>query len=537
MSKFLLTISTLFILLGCEKANEIESQTPKQTLPPTVTNVVATLNPNGKHVTVSWDLSTVPENGILSYYIYAPDKIKIEPIKEKNGQLSYTITDLPLNYELNGKLEICDSKDRCSTSTFSVKTSSEIKIADVEFEKYLIYRKYDSEGLLDGKIQEIDRNKITEMLIYSNDKAEFDITKIKDLSGIELFTNLESLGLLNSEVEFLDFSNNPKIKTIILKGKFKTLNLKKNVNLEILGVDSPTLDNLDVRENINLKTLSFNTNFSSIDLSKNSKIEVLEVSPKIEFVDLSKLLNLTTFGSGGYTKIEGKNVSLGTYSYSENKLTSIDLSQNKKLKSFYMRHALISEYNFNNNLELENINVFNFVINSLSAGVITKSYKVKIPYISLEKNQKIKNLTLNGLGLEEITLPKKISILDLTENDLSTLNISHLENLEKIYVRKNKLTELVFPPNSNNWVSIQADFNNLSKIDITKIKYLSSLAITYNSLSELDLRNIYNVDKSQIVISSNPLKKICVPDVVKARNSILSKIWLVDNINVVQNCN
>jgi len=82
-------------------------------------------------------------------------------------------------------------------------------------------------------------------------------TKIKDLTGIEAFVNLEILNASYGELATVDLSQNTKLYEVFVNGNLLSeIDVSKNTLLTRFGVTkNPNIDVLDVSNNILLEEL------------------------------------------------------------------------------------------------------------------------------------------------------------------------------------------------------------------------------------------------------------------------------------------
>ena len=151
-------------------------------------------------------------------------------------------------------------------------------------------------------------NGVTELII--------DHAYIKDLTGIELFPNLEKLDCKYNNLTRLDVSKNTKLTKLYCESNQLTgLDLSKNTALTKLDCALNQLTGLDLSKNTALTVLYCESNhLTSLDLSKNTELTELNCQDnQLTSLDLSKNTALTKL----YCAL--------------NQLTSLDLSKNTAL--------------------------------------------------------------------------------------------------------------------------------------------------------------------------------------------------------------
>ena len=139
---------------------------------------------------------------------------------------------------------------------------------------------------------------------------------IKDLTGIELFPNLDKLDCKYNNLTRLDVSKNTKLTKLYCESNQLTgLDLSKNTALTELDCALNQLTGLDLSKNTALTVLYCESNhLTSLDLSKNTELTELNCQDnQLTSLDLSKNTALTKL----YCAL--------------NQLTSLDLSKNTAL--------------------------------------------------------------------------------------------------------------------------------------------------------------------------------------------------------------
>ena len=168
--------------------------------------------------------------------------------------LLLTITSVPFNVQAAG-----------STSGTTVAINA-TNFPDINFREYLQSHYGDVYG-------NINVDKITSLSPYNDE--------IKDLTGIELFPNLQSLYCYNNKLTSLDLSGNPKLAILeCYKNQLTSINISNNPDLERLNCHDNFLTSLDASNcpelrrllcyNNKLNSLNANNCSSLIDLTCNN---------------------------------------------------------------------------------------------------------------------------------------------------------------------------------------------------------------------------------------------------------------------------
>lgn len=143
-----------------------------------------------------------------------------------------------------------------------------------------------------------------------------DHAYIKDLTGIELFPNLEKLDCKYNNLTRLDVSKNTKLTVLYCESNHLTsLDLSKNTELTELNCQDNQLTSLDLSKNTALTKLDCALNpLTSLDVSNNTALTYLNCNDnQLTSLDLSQNTALTKLGCH------------------DNQLTSLDLSKNTAL--------------------------------------------------------------------------------------------------------------------------------------------------------------------------------------------------------------
>lgn len=160
----------------------------------------------------------------------------------------------------------------------------------------------------DGTLSQAELNGVTELYVaYAN---------IKDLTGIELFPNLEKLDCKNNNLTRLDVSKNTKLTKLYCEfNQLTGLDLSKNTALTELNCQVNQLTSLDLSKNTALTKLDCALNpLTSLDVSNNTALTYLDCNyNQLTSLDLSQNTALTKLGCH------------------DNQLTSLDLSKNTAL--------------------------------------------------------------------------------------------------------------------------------------------------------------------------------------------------------------
>ena len=239
--------------------------------------------------------------------------------------------------------------------------------------------------------------------------TDFDVNgcKIKDLTGIELLTDLEALCCDDNELTTIDLSKNTKLWNLRCQGNLlKTLDLSKNTNLSYLSIDNNMIDNLDLSKNTELSELICRENLlKTLDLSKNTKLKTLWIdNNKLEKLDLSKNTELTDLQCKGNllkTLDLPKSTKLEYLWIDNNKLENLDLSKNTGLKNFRCEGNLLKTLDLSKNTNLDFLNVANN----------------KFDMLDISKNPGLSDLYCQGNQIDKLDISGCYCLVDAFAGD------------------------------------------------------------------------------------------------------------------------
>lgn len=264
---------------------------------------------------------------------------------------------------------------------------------------------------------------------------------IADMTGMEKFTQLETLDVSDNELTELDLSRNPALTTVkagqnqLTDG---TLSGYQSLSLTELCVNDNDFTTFDVSTNTALQKLDVSGNaLSQIQLNKNKSLTELRVSN-----NQLEELSLTA------------NTALTIVAADQNRLTALDLAKNIKLKEVNISENQLTEINLRKSTALVQLDVSQ---NQLKALSLDEKFTA-LSVLKLAGNQ---ITTLNLAPLNQLT------VLDISGNGYRTLDLAGNTMLEELYVSDNRLEIL----------------------DISMLSGLRILKCSNNSLAALDLRN------------------------------------------------
>ncbi|MBQ4837014.1 leucine-rich repeat domain-containing protein [Pseudoalteromonas luteoviolacea] len=394
----------------------------------------------------------------------------------------------------------------------------------------------------DNKISEIDLSKNTELtaLWASNNKiSEIDLSKNTELttlgasnnkiSQLDLSAQVDSLhriSLNSNPLVALRVNENNKITNLDLSEtsltEFQGSNFKALVSLSISGGRIESLDFSqapdlrDIRANdIGLKTinLSNNKNLEAVYLQLNELVELdLSGADRLEIVDV--LFNqIASLKFGNVSSIIEINAVL-------NQLSTIDLNGADNLEKLSLG---------NNNLQSWNTQLPDITYLDLSYNSIT-SYSTGISEF-LEHV----NLSGNDISSLEITGAHYLKELYIDKNPLLELNIDtqSQQALEVLNLSNSKLTSLA-QFNAPRLVRLGAKNSNVRSVNLHNFPSVESIELSNTQLSSIEIpasNQIKSIDIDGTFVTQVDFKNLSNLDYFYGRSSFMNDVTNIDGVN------
>lgn len=441
----------------------------------------------GKNQFPSLDLS---KNTLITT-LKCADSNYLTELNVKNGKNTLLITS-NLSF-LNNQILNCILVDdetysntnwtakKDATASFSTTTCAEpvyTLIPDINFEKSLMTKGIDL--IQDGKVL---TSKIA--AVKSLDLSNYSSQKIQDFTGIEDFTALEELKLpYNSDLKSINISHNLALKKLDCSyNKLTSLDVSNNLALTELICNSNNLTTINVSKNVELTKLDCSYNrLTSLDVTNNTKLTYLSCSASntegvytmeqglLTSLDLSKNIALDYLDCSWNDKITGldvsKNINLTSINVSYNKLTTIDFSANKLLKSLRFNNNDVTSIDLSKYPNLESLDC-----SSNKLTVLDVSQKPALKRLLCADNQ-LTNIDVSKNPLLETIYcnSTKIASLDLSANpNLKQILCSSNINLTKLNLKNGNNTKL-----DKNFYSDFSNNPNLSCITVDDVVYANT---------------------------------------------------------------
>ena len=392
-------------------------------------------------------------------------------------------------------------------------------IPDQVFEQVLINLGYDN--IIDGQVLNSNINNVNSLYIESIGSNGISGGVINDYSGIEGFTQLESLeinenppitSLQSPQIigNFqLDLTYNLNIKNLKISSYYKSFStndiLISNLsNLETFDISSPVFGLFDISNYLNLKDFRLN---GILTYPTNSQFFIPPLVPLS--IDYSNNINL-------------ESIELNTIS------TGLDLSLNTNLQSITLNGSFVgSVLDLSNNSSVNSISMSSrFAYNSTSAIAI--SYGLQSIILNCQNSLtdlEISYSDISSLSLDNYNLLNQLSLQG--NNNLNQLNLNSLNSLNYLSCNRNSNLLSLELNNCPNLNKLMCNNNNIiTIIDINSCDNLSEINCNYNpNFESLELNNFPNLNK--LICHNNDITTMNINNCDN-----LSEINCSDNLNL-----
>ncbi len=421
-----------------------------------------------------------------------------------------------------------------------------IYIPDDNFEQYFISLGYDN--ALDNYVNSASVNWMTSLNI--------GFRSITDLTGIQDFTNLQSLYCFGNSITSLTLKNMPNLTTIDCSdnlietldvsgltslttlycgdNNLKSVNLTgcSNLNeflcfknslttLNLSGLTS--LSSFDCTQNTSLACIQVN-NVAAADANSNWKKDALAsyslacVTPKFTYVPDDKFENglivlgydnvldnyVNTANIEGLTNLDISDLAITDLTGIEDfkALTKLNCSSNSFTSINLSGLTNLNELLCGRNKSLTSLDCSGLpeltTLNVFSSALtsLNVSGLTKLSYI---------NCNLNALSTLNVSGLTSLNTLYCAENNLSSLNVSGLTSLIDLECNKNKLTSL----NCTGLTSLANLIcyeNKLTSLTVSGLTSLNKIQTQNNNLTSLDVSGLTNL--KELTCNNNNLSSL-----------------------------
>lgn len=443
------------------------------------------------------------------------------------------------------------------TSVFQAIGCDETYVPDDNFEAFL-----EANGMGNGVAND---NAVTTSNISSVTGLSLLNTNISDLTGIEDFTALQSIGMLfTNPITTADFSNNTNLTEIIISTNTLTsINVSNLSNLTDLSLNQTGLSSIDLSDlsalrdvglsNTNISTIDFsnnpqlrnlymsNSSLSTLDVSANTELRQLDISnTNVSSIDISSNLKLDRLDVANLDNITTLDLTAFT------NLNWLDISNMDNLQTVDLRNGnnaiLTSEFRATNLPNIQYINVDNAAYSIATWGNVDDSsvFQEHGGETYVPDNNFEAFLEANGMGdgIANNDYVTTANISSVTALDVDNESISDMTGIEDFTA----LTSL--SANGNPFTSIDVSANTaLTHLDLrnTSIATVNTSTLTSleglyvsgtNTVTGLNLSN--NTALRNLQVTSNQLTSLDVSNNT-ALESMTLRFTSITNLDVSNN--
>ncbi|MBB6275415.1 leucine-rich repeat domain-containing protein [Porphyromonas circumdentaria] len=229
---------------------------------------------------------------------------------------------------------------------------------------------------------------------------------------------------------------------IKLKGPITVLDLSTRTDADLNELEeSNRIKSIVVSPTTFLKSLIYNNSH-------------LTEKPTLEYVNVSKAPNLA------YLLVP------------HSKLTSLDVTQNRKLYSFYCNDNQLTDLDLSQNALLNTLSVSNNPLKRIDVRHMTRLNVLECHSCEL--------------AALDLTHNRELSHIDVRWNALTTLDVRNNRNLQTLTASVNRLQTIYLGEHPHLSI-LELDDNQLTHLDLSGLPVLRSLYCYRNQLSKLDL--------------------------------------------------
>ena len=487
---------------------------------------------------------------------------QIETRALQENQLRFNISENTTGAERIGKIMIANTQQNISqTITITQSAIPVLDIPDPNFKAYLVAN-YDQNS--DNEISRFEIEKLKSLIVSSLGIASLEgIEHFTNLEGLACDNNsLTELDLSkNTQLTELTCGYNKISKLILppnaekmtwlscgdnkLTGKLDCSNW---VNLTNLNCHTNNFTALDLTGCSELIGLSCgNNNLTSLNVQDCSNLTTLQCDGnKLSSLDISMCPYLLTLSCGN-NNLETLDLSnchnLDRLFCQDNKLSSLDISMCLKLSSLYCQNNILTSLTLDDASTLQALDCSQNQLSSLIVTSYTNLTRLacdnnNIRILDISNCYNLSELIWHNNPFEEINLGDVASItfhnyaaghkttdypylrnalnnstklkitssrysrLDVSNNQLESLDISQSPNIQELYCTYNNLTALDVTRHRQ-LAKLDCEVNRLTELNLETNSLLRYLKCNYNQLTALKTTN--NPGLRTLEIKSNPI--------------------------------
>lgn len=490
---------------------------------------------------------------------------QIETRALQENQLRFNISENTTGDERIGKIMIANTQQNISqTITITQSAIPVLDIPDPNFKAYLVanYDQNSDNEISQSEIEKVTYLTLTGLSIASLEGIEH-FTNLKGLScdnnsltELDLSKNTQLTGLTcgYNKISKLILPPNAEKMTSLSCGDNKLtgkLDCSNWVNLTNLNCHTNNFTALDLTGCSELIGLSCgNNNLTSLNVQDCSNLTTLQCGGnKLSSLDISMCPYIVTLTCGGnnFENLDLSNCQILDFlDCSNNKLSSLDISMCSKLSLLYCQNNMLTLLTLGNASTLRDLDCSQNQLSSLIATSCTSLTQLtcdnnNIRILDISNCYNLGDLIWHNNPFEEINLGDVASItfhnyaaiydptkttdypylrnalnnstklkitssrysrLDVSNNQLESLDISQSPNIQELYCTYNNLTTLDVTRHRQ-LAKLDCEVNRLTELNLETNSLLRYLKCNYNQLTALKTTN--NPGLRTLEIKSNPI--------------------------------
>lgn len=490
---------------------------------------------------------------------------QIETRALQENQLRFNISENTTSAERIGKIKIINNQQNISqTITITQSAIPVLNIPDPNFKAYLVAN-YDQNNDNEISLFEIEKltyltvsslsiaslegiehfTNLQSLSCDNNSLAELDLSKNTQLTGLACGYNKISKLILPPNAEKMTSLSCCENK---LTDKLDCSNWANLTNLDCHNNNFTALDLTGCSELIGLSCGG--NNLTSLNVQDCSNLTILQCgSNKLSSLDISMCPYLLTLSCGN-NNLETLDLSnchnLDLLFCQDNKLSSLDISMCSKLSLLYCQNNMLTLLTLGNASTLRDLDCSQNQLSSLIATSCTSLTQLtcdnnNIRVLDISNCYNLSDLIWHNNPFEEINLGDVASItfhnyaaiydptkttdypylsyalnnstklkitssrysrLDVSGNQLKSLDISQSPNIQKLYCNNNNLTTLDVTKHRQ-LIELNCEANRMTELNLETNSLLQYLKCNYNQLTALKTTN--NPELRTLEIKSNPI--------------------------------
>lgn len=401
--------------------------------------------------------------------------LSLKRVYADNGTLSVTASGADLSEafyinQLYANVRLIagiGGKEKKSDYVPIVPMQGKINIPDIYLKSYLV-ENYDTDK--DGEISEAEALDIKKIDVSPS------IYSVRTLSGIEYFTNLESLNCSDNRITDIDLSHAAGLKYLNCSGNsIEEISISKNPSVVMLSCYGNPIKKLAIDGCKDLKELYLYSNGwdciqdSSISIENYKQAKTFELNAnntpfvKFSFTNAPEVMSLNLYGDFEYVNVSGNK-----------SIAAFDVSNFTNLEHLYVSGCNLGTVDVSSNTKLKVLNCSGNDIRAIDVKTNTL-----LEELNISGNESVTSVDVSPLS--------NLSVLDVSDCSLKSVDVTKNTGLKSFKCSGNDLSSVNVRRNSSLKVLDVSDNNKMSAIDVWDNLELEELYASGLGISELDL--------------------------------------------------